>query len=55
MLALDRTRSSSGEVSGGTSWHNVRAKPGAYEGTKTAALPTFGAEGQFSAAFQTGC
>jgi len=37
----------------GNSWHNVRAQPGAYEGTKTAALPTLGIEGQFSAALQT--
>jgi hypothetical protein len=34
-------------------WHKVRAQPGAYEGTKTAALPTLGVEGQFSAALQT--
>ena len=25
-------------------WHNVRAQLGAFEGTKTAALPTFGPE-----------
>ena len=36
-------------------WHKVRAHPGAYEGTKTAAMPTLGVEGQFSAALQTGC
>jgi hypothetical protein len=34
-------------------WHKVRTQPGAYEGTKTAALPTLGVEGQFSAALQT--
>jgi hypothetical protein len=28
-------------------WHNVRAQPGAYEGTKTAALPTLGIKGRF--------
>ena len=29
-------------------WHKVRAQPGAYEGTKTAALPMLGIEGRFS-------
>jgi hypothetical protein len=35
------------------SWHNVRAQPGAYEGTQPGGLPTLGVEGQFSAALQT--
>jgi hypothetical protein len=30
-----------------SSWHNVRAQPGAFEGTKAAALPTLGINGQF--------
>jgi hypothetical protein len=30
-----------------TSWHNVRAQLGAFEGTKTAALPTLGIKGRF--------
>ncbi len=29
------------------SWHNVRAQPGAYEGTKAAVLPTLGIKGRF--------
>jgi hypothetical protein len=33
-------------------WHNVRAQPGALEGTETAALPTFGAECRFTIAFK---
>jgi len=33
-------------------WHNVRAQLGAFKGTKTAALPTLGIEGRFSAALQ---
>ena len=34
-------------------WHKVRAQLGPFEGTKTAALPTLGIEGQFSTALQT--
>jgi hypothetical protein len=37
----------------GNSWHNVRAQPGAFGGTETAALPTLRAERRFIAAFQT--
>jgi hypothetical protein len=29
------------------SWHNVRAQPEAFEGTKAAALPTLGIKGRF--------
>jgi hypothetical protein len=29
-------------------WHNVRAQLGAFEGTKAAALPTFGIKGWFT-------
>jgi hypothetical protein len=28
-------------------WHNVRAQLGAFEGTKSAALPTLGIKGRF--------
>jgi hypothetical protein len=31
-----------------SSWHNVRAQLGAFEGTKAAALPTLGIKGQFT-------
>ena len=34
-------------------WHNVRAQLGAFEGAKTAALPTFGPECRVSGAFET--
>ncbi len=34
-------------------WHKVRVQLGAFEGTKTAALPTLRAERRFSGAFQT--
>jgi hypothetical protein len=37
------------------SWHNARAQLGVFEGTETAALPTLGIEGRFSAALQTWC
>jgi hypothetical protein len=32
----------------GSLWHKVRAQPGAYEGTKTAALPTLGIKVRFT-------
>ena len=35
------------------SWHKVRAQPGAFEGTETAALLTLGVEGPFIGALQT--
>jgi hypothetical protein len=35
------------------SWHNARAQLGVFKGTETAALPTLGIEGRFSAALQT--
>jgi hypothetical protein len=34
-------------------WHNARAQLGVFKGTETAALPTLGIEGRFSAALQT--
>jgi hypothetical protein len=36
------------EASNVGAWHKVRAQPGAYEGTKTAALPTLGIKGRFT-------
>ena len=37
----------------GKFWHKVCVQPEAIVGTETAALPTLGVEGQFSAALQT--